>query len=377
MSTAMQATEPKEEALRDWVQTPDAQREIAAAVGDIMPSDQFIAHMLVAFQDEKIRACSAKSKYRALTECAAMGLLPTLGQVVLIPYKTEVKAMPQWQGFKALMERHPDVLEVIGVLVHVKDQLSIQEGELHHSYDPFDADRDFQSSTDLRGGYCKIVYRDGRPPKYHIVRRKTIEQAQSCAQTQNIWKKWYYEMALKTVYRNAYARRAVPIDPLVGARLERVLKIEDVNLGNDPVRIVSEASVDHIEEARRFREITEQPQDPPTPEEQSAAEGSQVDPAVEKTEGVDDPPYNPEEEPTQEEIHDRLNARLEVVATIKAVQELAEMGAGTLVGERAKVFDAECVRRVEEIRAKRGAGSNQPSDGELFPTTATATERGE
>jgi recombinational DNA repair protein RecT len=356
VSTALQPTAEKPKSLRAWVQTDDARREIADAVGDIMPADQFIAHMLVAFQDEKVRACSDKSKFRAMKECAALGLLPTLGQVVLIPYKSEVKAMPQWQGYKALMERHPDILEVIGELVHTGDAFVMQEGSLQHSYDPFLEARQFKTSKDVRGGYCKIVYRDGRPPKYHMVRRSTIEQAQACAQTQNIWKKWYYEMALKTVYRNAYARRAVPIDPLVNARLERAINLDDLNLGNDPARITSEASEEHIEQARAARTAEEPPYDPPTQSEQDAAEGSQVAPDADAADGVDASPEDPTSD-QQEEAN--LNQHVDIATTVTQVQEHVEVGCAILSAEAADRLVNRGEKRIKEIKGTRGARSNK------------------
>lgn len=374
MSTDLQTT-TKAKGLLKWIQAPEMQKQIAAAIGDIMPPSQFISHMLVAFNEENVRNCSEQSKLRAFMECAALGMVPTSGQVALIPYGTEIKAMPQWQGFKAVMERHPDILEVVGVLVHITDTLSIVEGDLRHSYDPFDEGREFRSPKDIRGGYCKIVYRDGRPPKYHMVPRKTIEQAQACAQTQKLWKAWYYEMALKTLYRNAYARRAVPIDPLVNNRLEQAIKVDDLNLGNDPLRIQSEGYEDHMEQARQQREASEPPYNPPTPEEQTAAETSQVNPAVENADGVDEPPCGRKEyrvadcehpEPTSEEEEAHIAKKIGAAKNISAVNEALELAGD---GHTNPWVGPEAVERLKKkaenqrvlIRSKRGPNAkNKP-----------------
>ena len=246
MSTGLQQQAARPTNLRAWIAKDEVHSQLEAAVGDVMDTDQFIAHMMVAFQDEKVRRCTDQSKYTALHECAALTLLPTLGQVVLIPYKNEIKAMPQWQGYKALMERHPDVLEVTGHIVHVGDDFAVLNGEVRHSYDPFSEDRTIDKPADIKGGYCKIVYRDGRPPKYHFVTVRQISKAQKCAQTQKVWSAWYEQMATKTLYRDCYARRAVPMDPLVQSRMEKALKIEDVNMGNDPSRVLPEASPDDM-----------------------------------------------------------------------------------------------------------------------------------
>lgn len=243
MSNALQTTEDQSKRLSDWVVTEDANSKIAKAVGDVMPADQFIAHMLVAFEDEEVRHCTIGSKCRALMECAALGLLPTLGQVALIAYEIknsgfyEVKCLPQWQGYKAVMERVPVILEVEAALVHNDDDFDYTNGKVYHTFDPFDEKRTFATSADLRGGYLKIIYRDGRPPKYHFVNREKIQKAQNCAKTQKIWRAWYQEMATKTLYRDGYARRAVPIDPIANASLEAIVRADDVNLGNDSLRV--------------------------------------------------------------------------------------------------------------------------------------------
>lgn len=236
MSTAVATQTPR--GLAAWVQADDVRTRIADAVKDVMPPETFIAHMLTAFQGPDVRACTDASKFTALHECAALGLLPTLNQVKLIKYGDQLKCMPQWQGYKALMERHPAILEVQAFLVHKSDQFAVTNGEVSHAYDPFDPARTIEKPSDIRGGYCKILYRDGRAPRYHFVPVAHIEKARQCAQTQNVWTKWYEQMAMKTLYRDCYARRAVPIDPLIHARLQRVTEADDVQLGNDPARVV-------------------------------------------------------------------------------------------------------------------------------------------
>ncbi len=234
MSTAMQTTQKPRSALAAWVSEDDTRRQIAAAVGDTLDADLFASHMLVALNDPKFSDCNNASKARAVLDCAALALLPTAGQVALIPYRGTLKAMPQWQGYKAVMERHPSVLEVQAFLVHKSDVFGVENGDVQHSFDPLDPQRTFEEIGDIRGGYCKIIYRDGRPPRYHFVTAAHIKKARGCAETQAIWKKWFEQMALKTLYRDCYARRAVPVDPLVAARMERITAADDVILGNDP-----------------------------------------------------------------------------------------------------------------------------------------------
>ena len=239
MSTELQTTQ-RTGGLTAWLRDDEVRGKFAAMLGNTIPVDQFTSHMLTAFQDPKVIQCSDKSKYKAIHECAVLSLLPTLGQVIMIPYGDELKAMPTWQGYKAVMERHPDVLEVIGTLVHVRDSFQYHNEELQHDFDPLDSGREFNSVDDLRGGYCTIFYTNGRRPKRHFTTAKQIGKAKKCAKTQNVWNKWYEQMAIKTLYRDCYARRAVPVDPLVGEKLHKMSEIDDAALGNDPNRVADD-----------------------------------------------------------------------------------------------------------------------------------------
>lgn len=237
MGTQMQTVAKSQ--LSKWVAQDEARDKLAAILGDTIPVDQFIGHVLMEFQNPKFAKCSDSSKFKALHEAAALGLSPRLGQIVFVPYKNELKATPQWQGYKAVMERHPKIEEVTATLVHVSDVFQCDGATVIHTYNPLDPARKIESAKNIQGGYCTIYYTTGRPPKYHFVPIKHISKCQDCARDQGIWTKWYVQMALKTCYRDCYARRAVPVDPLVGERLDRITKADDVNLGNDPNRVIA------------------------------------------------------------------------------------------------------------------------------------------
>ena len=325
MSTAIQTQKQPRNPLAAWVNEDDTRRQIAAAVGDTLDAEQFASHMLVALNRPEFARCTNASKAMAVLECAALGLLPTAGQVVLIPYKDQLKAMPQWQGYKALMERHPSVLEVQAFLVHSSDAFGVIDGEVRHSYDPLDSNRTFGSTKDIRGGYTKIIYRDGRPPKYHFTTAEQIKKAQGCAQTQNVWKQWFEQMALKTLYRDCYARRAVPVDPLVASRLERVTAADDVILGNDPRQSLptegtrSERFLSRVApEAEREEEST----NPDQSIEDAAAEEVAAGPSG-TTEKVGEQPTHPDNAPEDPAAAVMLFAkRLNQCGTTKAVGDV-------------------------------------------------------
>jgi recombinational DNA repair protein RecT len=234
--------------LAHWVKQASVRDRIVNSLGNVMPPDQFIAHALVSFSTPEIKECTVNSQLHTLCAMAAMGVLPTLGQCALITYwnsdlgQSEVKLMIQWQGMKAMAERHPSILEVQPVLVHVKDHFSYLNGVVEHSFDPFDPERVINGPADIRGGYLKIVYRDSRPDKYHFTSVAHIEKCRMCAKPskksgkREVWDAWFEQQALKTVVRDAYARRAFPVDPLAAGRLEQMLHTDDALLGNDPAR---------------------------------------------------------------------------------------------------------------------------------------------
>lgn len=233
--------------LTTWLDGNGVRSRIGSALGGVMDEDSFIAQIVIAMQHPDIRTCTVSSQFEAVHLCASLGLLPSLQQVALIPRDMKSQGrlctvMPQWQGYHALMIRHPDVLDINARLVHVTDDYEfdpITESLSLHDYDPFDATRVFNKFEDVKGGYLVVTWRDKeRPAKWHFVPVETMKKAKACAQTPNIWNKWFTEMCLKTVYRNAYARRIVPIDPLVQSKMEKVTEADDVALGNDPERII-------------------------------------------------------------------------------------------------------------------------------------------
>ena len=198
-----------------------------------------------------------------------MQLLPSMDHVALIPRKNkgveECTVMPQWQGYKSLMERHPDVLEVNCDLVHVSDELRVNAGQVSHSYDPLDENRSIDGFKDIRGGYLKVLYTNtSRQPKYHFVTVKEIEKRSKCAQTKNVWQKWFREMAMKTVYRDGFARRIVPFDTLVN--LKAITAADDRAMDSDPMLVNANAQLSSPDKRVLPRE--EEPGDlqPPEPE---------------------------------------------------------------------------------------------------------------
>jgi len=212
-----------------WLSDPTAQERIGRALQGVIAGPAFAEQCIIASRDTNLARCSPESLLSAFLTCAQIGLSPGRhGLVALIPRGGEVQVQIQWQGYKALMERIPGVRRVVPVLVHMRDEIEVRaDGDIQHSFDPFDTDREFTGPDDLRGGYLRIEFDDGST-SFHTVSRSKIERNRACAKSQNVWRKWYPEMVAKTIIRDAWNRRALPYDPSV---VPHIAAAEDYDRG--------------------------------------------------------------------------------------------------------------------------------------------------
>ena len=268
-------------AVDHQLQTPAIQQAIEGQLGSLMDSDAFKA-AAISFLTEAARkpewvGVHPASVVDVIVQCAQMALPlgDSLGYVYAIPYSInrqggtvrELKAMVSAKGFKALMERAPNVIMVRAELVHVRDEFSYHNGVVNHQFDPFDDDRVFlnpESTLEgepnagmdhgLRGGYLEIHYLGGKVG-YHVVSFRKIDKNRLVSENpykrqgsrgfwMGPWGKWYREMALKTIYRDAWNRRAITYDPahFLGVRaLDLAEKFEREALREDPDRATAAA----------------------------------------------------------------------------------------------------------------------------------------
>lgn len=297
--------------LRQWVTAPEVVERADRALGGWMKGEDFLAQIVISMGRDDLVPCTEQSKFAAANLCAALGLLPSMQHVALIPRKqnggVEVTVMPQWQGFQALMLRHPDVLDVQAHLVHATDQIaydSIAKQIIDHVFNPFDPARKFDKLEEVQGGYLEVTYRDrSRPNRFHFVTQDTIRKARACAQTQNVWNAWFKEQCLKTIYRNAYGRRVVPIDPLVNQRMQRLTNVEDTALGNDPSRITEAAVVPSRPALSRSAHLAAQLNTQQPPPIVSTPSSSVVEQAEKKTTGKKTADKSAEKPAKTESIH--------------------------------------------------------------------------
>lgn len=243
---------PEGEKLSVWLARDIVRERIANSLGGIVDADAFTAQILIAVEQPELKECSAQSKFEAVLKVSTLGLLPALNQVALIPRAVMVgpkgnkkfshmgvHVMPQWQGFKALLLRIPEVLDITADLVHQNDTYQWDGVTFTHVYDPFDDRRRIKTLADLKGGYIRVDFRDKRTARYHFVTGDYMSQCRSCAESTAVWDKWPAQQALKTVYRSLWARRIINFDPLSEKRIQEVEDLDNDALGNAPIRIES------------------------------------------------------------------------------------------------------------------------------------------
>lgn len=262
------------------LQAPTITEAISGQVGNLIEPEAFkaaaISFLTQAASKPEWVGVTPPSVVDVIVQCAqlALPLGDALGLVYAIPYNIqrqggsvrELRTMVSSKGFKVLMERAPNVLMVRPELVHRRDDFSYSNGVVRHDFDPFDEDRAFCNPDStvkgepnegrdhgLRGGYLEITYAGG-VKGYHVVSFAKIDKNRRVSENpykrqgrngwwMGPWGKWYPEMCLKTVLRDAWNRRAIVYDPahFQGANaIALAEKYEREALREDPGRATAE-----------------------------------------------------------------------------------------------------------------------------------------
>ena len=247
MSTEITTPKTTSGTIAKWLDNEAVNKQIVGALAGYMDADTFKAQCALAARDPNLANCDPGSLFAAFLLCAQAGLLPGKhhGHVWLIPRKSAVDVMPGANGYLYLFRRQPGVQDVRIMLVHEQDQFEYDPDTdtVTHKFDPFSESRVFSYPTKtnpkggLRGGYVRVDFKDGRTV-YHFVPVAKVLRNMECAQAQNVWQRWFGEMARKTIIRDAWARRIVPIDPELAERLGTAEDTDRSILGEDPSRII-------------------------------------------------------------------------------------------------------------------------------------------
>jgi phage RecT family recombinase len=254
MSNEITAPKTASGTIAKWLDNEQVNKQIVGALAGYMDADTFKAQCALAARDPNLAGCDSGSLFAAFLLCAQAGLLPGKhhGHVWLIPRKGTVDVMPGANGYLYLFRRQPDVQDVKVMLVHEQDEFEYHpdSDSVTHRFDPFSEARVFHYPTKdnpkggLRGGYVRVDFKDGRTV-YHFVPVAKVLRNMACAQSTNIWQRWFEEMVRKTIIRDAWARRIVPIDPELAERLGTAEDTDRHVLGEDPSRVI-ETTVLHL-----------------------------------------------------------------------------------------------------------------------------------
>lgn len=143
---------------------------------------------------KKLATCSISSIMNGLVSCAQTGLWPDPAVNYVYFYSIGNKAIFKigYQGLMKLMCKHSKIKFVNADVVR-KDE--------NFDFTTLAHERSFETlNNDIIGAYAVAYFTDGG----HIASfmgKKELETAQSCAPTQNVWKKWREEMSKKSVMR--------------------------------------------------------------------------------------------------------------------------------------------------------------------------------
>ena len=167
MGSEIEQTRPASTTVRSWLDNDRTREMLRDALAGWMDPATFAAQCYLAARDPKLAGCSAESMFAAFLRCAEMGLLPSTHHrhVALIPRKVRdrngrdtgeiaIDPMPQWQGFKALFEREPEVQQTRAVLVHTRDVFAIGVDGV-----PVQGNRDARCTDDepVRGAIAQVI----------------------------------------------------------------------------------------------------------------------------------------------------------------------------------------------------------------------------
>ncbi len=238
--------------------------------------------------------CTPESFFLALGQAASLGLEldGTLGYAYLIPFGNECTLVAGYKGLIDLCRRSGTISTITMEVVHEGDNFQYQLGDqpfVRHVPNDADLKRDKKPITHA---YAVVVLRDGG------IQRKVWSTAKINAHKEKYsrgWKKkdsaWqtnWAVMAKKTVIRDMVNRGELP----ASAEIQRLAMSEEIiEATSSPIPSTPAPSSLH-DLTGQLLEAPEPPYNPPTPEEQKAAD-TQVNPDVERTEGVD-PPAEPE-----------------------------------------------------------------------------------
>ncbi len=322
--------------------------QIALALPKHLTADRMLRiAMTTAQRNPKLLDCTPQSFCGAIIQSAQLGLEPdgVLGHAYLIPFwngekkLTEVQFMPGYKGLVDLSRRSGNLSTVYARVVYAKDAFSYQYG--------LDPDLTHKPTQDDDAGGIIAVYavahlRDGGK-QFEVMLTREVEAIREQSKKRNkgkessAWREHTAEMYKKTVLRRLCKMLPVSVELQKAVALD---EHQEAGIPQDLAAIVDVTSTVVSEEPPPQAEK-------PLPSPTEPATGEQ----------------HPDPEPTAKfddmivaDWRDSIDRADKVGDCNSLVTQVKEAGIDPATTEEIIRL---CNRRAEQIRSKRGAGSNQ------------------
>ncbi|MBU0944221.1 MAG: recombinase RecT, partial [Proteobacteria bacterium] len=246
--TQLTVTQQKAMSLREYLESPNIQRQITSALPKWLTPERFFRVLFSSIlKNPKIMDCTRESILISVMQCAQLGLEPILGRAHLIPYENSKKINGQWikvlecqfqpgyQGLVDLARRSGEVKDVFSMVVYEKDIFDIEYGTnrrlVHKPYLK-------EEPGDPIGAYTVWEMKDGVKnfefmPLHDLYKRRAKSQAylyaianpdnkkaQECP-----WVQWPEEQMKKTVTKHHSKLQPASIEYMQAAELDDMAEI--------------------------------------------------------------------------------------------------------------------------------------------------------
>lgn len=232
--------------------------KIAAILPTGVTVMQFMANLnAVVQQTPDLASCTAPSLLGAMLHVARLGLKPgMLNQAWLLPYFNsrkncrEAQVIIGFEGLRDLAMRTGNVDNIQSHLVYEKDFFEVSLGDDSKiTHKPLF----FSERGSIIGVYAICFYKSGTC-QFEIMSKEEIDVLKATSKSQNIWTKYYGEMARKSVIRKLCKHLPKSTD-----QLSTALELEngaDTEEGQATEQILSNAGIEY-EKPRTVAQETE------------------------------------------------------------------------------------------------------------------------
>lgn len=198
--------------IRGYFESDTFKKELQKVIPEYLTPARLTRIALTEFRkNPELLKCTPESLLNSIMDCAQMGLEPSTvyNHVYLIPYGTECVAQPSSLGLESILRRNG--INVISEVVYEDDEFSYQ-------YTP---DLEFRFVPSIKGKREKIIgaFAVAKEPTpdgytYHMMYLskakidKIMEASPGASSSASPWRKYYEEMACKSVIKKLSKRLA-------------------------------------------------------------------------------------------------------------------------------------------------------------------------